>query len=87
MAYTITIAKVKDSPDTRLLKFLQQQLWLISVKREKYQLTDAEILTEMEQYYKQRAESIKQYHTAEKQRAVKIREIMKQLDEEETDGV
>jgi uncharacterized protein YqeY len=87
MAYTITIAKVKDSPDTRLLKFLQHQLWLINVKREKYQMTDAEIMTEMEQYYKQRVEAIKQYHSEEKQRAVKIREIMKQLDGEATDGV
>lgn len=86
MAYTITIHKVQDTRNNKLRTFLLHQLWLIRTKREKYQHTDSEILADLEQYFQQRADRIQQYHTDEKQRALKIRAFIQQLDQVETEA-
>ena len=83
MPYTIHISKNREnSRSHKLSKFLHHTLYIIQTKREKYNMSDAEILQDLEKYFKDRMTAIHEYHVGEKQRAEKVVEIMKQLDQE-----
>jgi hypothetical protein len=86
MPYTIHITKDR-AREHRLSKFLHQTLYTIQAKRNKYALSDEEILRDLEQYFKDRLARILEHQAQEKQKAHKIRDYIKQLQEENNDGV